>query len=70
MSKHKVPEGEDGQNLFAEVLAKLDTEQLIRLCVRLQKDGRKKTLRIIQEEIEEREALEKQEHAAAVAKKK
>jgi hypothetical protein len=42
MSKHKIPEGEDGQEPFAEILAVLDDEQLIRLRHRLNKIGRKR----------------------------
>jgi hypothetical protein len=64
MSKHKVPEGEDGQNPFAEMLRVMDVEQLIRFRKRLQMVGRKRMVEILTDEIEEREALEKQEHLA------
>jgi hypothetical protein len=59
MSKHKVPEGEDGQNPFAEILQVMDVEQLIRFRQRLKKIGRKRMVEILSDEIEEREALEK-----------
>jgi hypothetical protein len=59
MSKHKIPEGEDGQNPFAEILHVMDIEQLIRFRRRLEKVGRKRMVEILTEEIEEREALEK-----------
>jgi rRNA maturation endonuclease Nob1 len=64
MSKHKIPEGEDGQDKFAEMLRVMDTEHLIRFRWRLNKDGRKRMVEILTEEIEEREALEKEERAA------
>jgi hypothetical protein len=67
MSKHKVPEGEDGQNPFAEMLAVMDVEQLIRFRKRLEKVGRKRMVEILTDEIEEREGIEKaqaeQQHA-------
>jgi hypothetical protein len=63
MSKHKIPEGEDGQNPFAEMLHVMDLEQLIRFRWRLNKIGRKQMVQILTAEIEEREALEKEEHA-------
>ena len=59
MSKHKVPEGEDGQNPFAEMLRVMDVEQLIRFRHRLEKIGRKRMVEILTDEIEEREGLEK-----------
>jgi hypothetical protein len=62
MSKHKVPEGEDGQNPFAEMLRIMDVEQLIRFRKRLEMVGRKRMVEILTDEIEEREALEKAEH--------
>jgi hypothetical protein len=61
VTKHKVPEGEDGQDPFAEMLAVMDTEQLIRFRWRLQKIGRKKMVRILSEEIDSREQAENQE---------
>jgi hypothetical protein len=64
MSKHKIPEGEDGQNPFAEILHVMDLEQLIRFRRRLEKIGRKRMVEILTDEIEEREALEKEEHPA------
>jgi hypothetical protein len=63
MSKHKIPEGEDGQNPFAEILHVMDIEQLIRFRRRLEKVGRKRMVAILTDEIQEREALEKAEHA-------
>jgi hypothetical protein len=63
MSKHKIPEGEDGQNPFAEILHVMDLEQLIRFRRRLEKVGRKRMVEILSDEIQEREALEKEEHA-------
>jgi hypothetical protein len=59
LSKHKVPDGEDGQNPFAEILAVMDIEQLIRFRKRLEKVGRKRMVAILTDEIQEREALEK-----------
>jgi hypothetical protein len=64
MSKHKVPEGEDGQNPFAEMLHVMEIEHLIRFRRRLQNIGRKRMVEILTDEIEEREALEKEECAA------
>jgi hypothetical protein len=61
MSKHKVPQGEDGQNPFAEMLAVMDIEQLIRFRQRLQKVGRKRMVEILTDEIQEREGIEKAE---------
>jgi hypothetical protein len=61
MSKHKIPEGEDGQNPFAEILQVMDIEQLIRFRQRLQKVGRKRMVEILTDEIEEREGIEKAE---------
>jgi hypothetical protein len=54
-TKHKIPEGEDGQEPFAEILAVMDTENLIRLRHRLGKIGRKRMVKILSEEIAERE---------------
>jgi hypothetical protein len=64
VSKHKIPEGEDGQNPFAEILHVMDIEQLIRFRRRLEKVGRKRMVAILTDEIEEREALEKEERPA------
>jgi hypothetical protein len=61
MTKHKIPDGEDGQNPFAEILRVMDIEQLIRFRQRLKKIGRKRMCEILTDEIEEREALEKAE---------
>jgi hypothetical protein len=55
MSKHKVPDGEDGQNPFAEILAVMDLEQLIRFRHRLGKIGRKRMVKMLSEEIADRE---------------
>jgi hypothetical protein len=60
VSKHKIPEGEDGQNPFAEMLGVMDTELLIRFRRRLEKIGRKRMVALLTEEIEEREGLEKE----------
>jgi len=72
MTKHKIPAGEDGQDPFAEMLGVMDTEHLIRFRVRLNKVGRKKMVKILTEEIDDREKTEKEEAAArgAEAKKK
>ena len=77
MTKHKIPEGEDGQEPFAEMLAVMDVEQLIRFRYRLKKIGRKLMVKILTEEIDERDKLEREEAAAkktereeAAAKKK
>jgi hypothetical protein len=61
MTKHKIPAGEDGQDPFAEMLGVMDVENLIRFRVRLKKIGRKKMVKILTEEIEEREKAEKEE---------
>jgi len=61
MTKHKIPEGEDGQNPFAEILHVMDIEQLIRFRQRLNKIGRKRMVEILTDEIQEREATEKDE---------
>jgi hypothetical protein len=55
MTKHRIPDGEDGQEPFAEILAVMDTEQLIRFRHRLGKIGRKRMVKILSEEIAERE---------------
>jgi len=55
MTKHQIPEGEDGQEPFAEMLSVMDTEQLIRFRHRLGKIGRKRMVKILSEEIAERE---------------
>jgi len=55
MTKHKIPEGEDGQDPFAEMLAVMNTEQLIRFRHRLGKIGRKRMVKMLSEEIAERE---------------
>jgi hypothetical protein len=55
VTKHKIPEGEDGQEPFAEMLAVMDTEQLIRFRHRFGKIGRKRMVKILSEEIAERE---------------
>jgi hypothetical protein len=54
-AKHEIPEGEDGQEPFAEMLAVMDVEQLIRFRHRLGKVGRKRMVKILSEEIAERE---------------
>jgi hypothetical protein len=64
MTKHKIPAGEDGQDPFAEMLGVMDVEQLIRFRVRLKKIGRKQMVKLLSEEIEEREKTEKEEAAA------
>ena len=61
MTKHKVPAGEDGQDPFAEMLSVMDVENLIRFRVRLKKIGRKEMVKILSEEIEDREKTEKEE---------
>jgi hypothetical protein len=55
MRKHEIPEGEDGQEPFAEMLAVMDIEQLIRFRHRLGKIGRKRMVKILTEEIAELE---------------
>jgi len=55
MTKHEIPEGEDGQEPFAEMLAVMDIEHLIRIRHRLGKIGRKRMVKILSEEIAERE---------------
>jgi hypothetical protein len=55
MTKHQIPDGEDWQNRFAEMLAVMDTEQLIRFRHRLGKKGSERTVKILSEEIAERE---------------
>jgi hypothetical protein len=55
MTKHKIPDGEDGFEPFAEILAVMDLEHLIRLRHRLGKIGRKRMVKILSEEIAERE---------------
>jgi hypothetical protein len=55
MTKHKIPAGEDGQEPFAEILAVMDLEQLIRFRHRLEKIGRKRMVKMLTEEIAERE---------------
>jgi hypothetical protein len=55
MTKHRIPDGEDGQEPFAEMLAVMDVEQLIRFRHRLGKVGRKRMVKILSEEIAERE---------------
>jgi hypothetical protein len=55
MTKHKIPEGEDVVEPFAELLAVMDIEQLIRFRHRLGKIGRKRMVKILSEEIAERE---------------
>jgi hypothetical protein len=55
MTKHRIPEGEDGQEPFAEILAVMDTEQLIRFRHRLGKIGRKRMVKLLSDEIAERE---------------
>lgn len=56
MTKHKVPAGEDGQDPFAEILQVCDVELLIRFRKRLEKIGRKRMVKLLTEEIEDREA--------------
>jgi hypothetical protein len=55
MTKHKIPDGEDGQEPFAEILAVMDLEELIRFRHRLGKIGRKRMVKMLSEEIAERE---------------
>jgi hypothetical protein len=55
MTKHKIPDGEDGQEPFAEILAVMDLEQLIRFRHRLGKIGRKRMVKMLTDEIAERE---------------
>jgi hypothetical protein len=55
MTKHRIPDGEDGQEPFAEMLAVMDTEQLIRFRHRLGKIGRKRMVKMLTDEIAERE---------------
>lgn len=61
---------DDGNELnpFAEMLRVMTTEHLIRFRRRLQKVGRKRMVEILTDEIEEREALEKEE-ASGVRRK-
>lgn len=70
MTKHKVPDGEDGQNPFAEILHVMDTEHLIRFRRRLEKIGRKRMVEILTDEIEERDIGERLEHAKEKVKPK
>jgi hypothetical protein len=74
VSKHPIPEGPDGQDKFAELLAVADTELLIRFRVRLQKGGRKNMVQLLTAEIEHREELDRQaadaRHKAIEAKGK
>jgi hypothetical protein len=63
MTKHKIPAGEDGQDPFAEVLAVMDVENLIRFRRRLERVGRKKMVKILTEEIEDRDKNEREEAA-------
>jgi hypothetical protein len=55
MTKHRIPDGEDGQEPFAEMLAVMDLEGLIRFRHRLGKIGRKRTVKILTLEIAGRE---------------
>jgi hypothetical protein len=65
MSKHnKIPDGDDAQNLFGEMLRVMDVEHLIRFRKRLEMVGRKRMVEILTDEIEEREGIEKEEHEA------
>jgi hypothetical protein len=56
-------------NPFAEMLRVLDVEYLIRIRRRLEKVGRKRMVEILTDEIEEREAIAKQEAKDARAGK-
>jgi hypothetical protein len=63
MKKHKddyTDDNGDPVNPFAEMLKVMDVEQLIRFRQRLKKIGRKRMCEILTDEIEEREALERQ----------
>jgi hypothetical protein len=51
-------------NPFAEMLRVMDVEYLIRFRRRLEKVGRKRMVEILTDEIEEREALEKEQRNA------
>jgi hypothetical protein len=55
MSEHKILEGEDWGERFWEMLAVMDTEQLIRFRHRLQKRGCERTVQILTLEIARRE---------------
>jgi hypothetical protein len=55
MSEHKISEGEDWEERFAEMLSVLDTEQLIRFRHRLSKKGCERTAKILTLEIARRE---------------
>ena len=54
-ANRKIPDGEDGQEPFAEILAVMDLEQLIRFRHRLGKIGRKRMVKMLTDEIAERE---------------
>jgi hypothetical protein len=56
----KPPQAEEAINPFAEMLRVMDVEHLIRFRRRLEKVGRKRMVEILTDEIEEREALEKE----------
>jgi hypothetical protein len=53
-------ENGEPMNPFAEMLRVMDIEYLIRFRRRLEKVGRKRMVEILTDEIEERQALEKQ----------
>jgi hypothetical protein len=55
MTKHWIPEGEDWQEAFLEILAVMDSEELIRFRHRLGKKGRERMVELLSEEIAERE---------------
>jgi hypothetical protein len=72
VDKDEKDENGEPLNLFGEMLRVMDVEHLIRIRHRLKKIGRKRMVEILTDEIEEREAIEKQEaeeRVKAMAKK-
>lgn len=59
-----IDENGEAMNPFAEMLRIMDIEHLIRFRRRLEKVGRKRMVEILTDEIEEREALEKEQRNA------
>jgi hypothetical protein len=57
-------ENGEPMNPFAEMLRVMDIEYLIRFRRRLEKVGRKRMVEILTDEIEERQALEKEQRNA------
>jgi hypothetical protein len=55
MREDQIAEGEDWQERFAEMVAVMDVEQLIRFRHRLGKSGRKRTVELLSLEIGRRE---------------